>query len=684
MTAEALARALYERGILVPTSEIISLRGEPVKNGLFGVEKAGKLLEDGRTAQRLIMDLRGSNAIMKIIAGDIKTLSGASAFTSVLLEENKVITLSGDDLVSSFYLFKLPKKWHPFLAFEREVSWRGLGVDRDGSTYLASAVLPMGFSSSVGIMQHIHRRLALWQPEDGAGLPRQLELRKDRALPDLGEGCPVWALYLDDSTILRKVDAEMASMLQGKPQKEQIRLRQAYQFWGIPYNAKKAIEEAEAAERLGAYLDGSRGRVGVTVPRLLDNMSLALWLFQQGKVSKKALQMFMGKEVHTLQFRRPLFSVYDHVWSLISGEEDAHWLDEKAISEICAALSLMPLRFTDWRSQLDPFVMASDASERGGGFVMARRLSKKGLEALAVAEQEVEETRSGILVIDLFSGIGGLLRALERLGLKWEHHVVVESDKNCRRCTRGTWPGASEYTDIKKMVRDDLIREFNRVDNLVLVIAGGGSPCQGLSLLSSERTRDERSSLFFSMADLLDAIKDLCKEREVKFLGLLENVVMDESDRNDISYRLGWMPYLAESGDISAVRRPRFYWLNRDVPDMPWMTVEKNGVACKLFLSGPTEPDELWLPEGYSWSNPDRRRRLPTFTRPIRRWKPPPQPAGLKGCPKVAQERWKQDDYRFPPYVYRDEHLLQDAEGNWQKVPSESRELLMDSRGIIL
>ena len=157
-------------------------------------------------------------------------------------------------------------------------------------------------------------------------------------------------------------------------------------------------------------------------------------------------------------------------------------------------------------------------------------------------------------------------------------------------------------------------------------------------------------------------------------------MVMDESDRNDISYRLGWMPYLAESGDISTVRRPRFYWLNRDVPEMPWMTVEKNEVACRLSLSGPTEPDELWLPEGYNWTNPDRRRRLPTFTRPIRRWRPPPEPAGLKGCPKAAQERWKRDDYRFPPYVYRDEHLLQDAEGNWQKVPAESRELLMGFR----
>lgn len=672
-----LARSLYERGILVPKSEIISLRGEPVKNGLFGVEKSGKNLEDGRPAQRLIMDLRGSNAIMRIIEGDIKTLSGASAFTSVVLEDNKVISLSGDDLVSSFYLFRLPPAWHPYLAFEKEVSWRDLGVEREGSTYLASAVLPMGFCSSVGIMQHIHRRLALWQPSEGGGLPRQLEVRKDRPWPHLGDACPVWALYLDDTTLLRKIEAEVMSSIQGKPQREQERMRLAYQFWGIPFNAKKAIEESEKGERLGAFLDGKRGRVGVTVQRLLDNMSLGLWLFQQKKVTRKSLQVFIGKEVHTLQFRRPLFSVYDQVWKLISGPEEKPELDEKVIAEMVTALSLFPMRFTDWRAQLDPYVMASDASERGGGFVMARRLSERGLQALRDAQEE--EVRSGILVIDMFSGIGGLLRSLERQGIKWEHHVVIESDKNCRRCIRRTWPGGSEYTDIVKVSKKNVAAEMRKVDGLKLVIAGGGSPCQGLSLLSSERDhfRDERSGLFFAVADLLDDIKDLCKELEVKFVGLLDDVVMDEEDRNDISYRLGWMPNFAESGDISTARRPRLYWLNRDVPQMPWMTVEREDVITRLTLSGPVEPDELWLPEGYTWNNPDRRRRFPTFTRPIRRRRPPPSPAGLKGCPKVAQERWERDNYRFPPYVYRDENLLQDGEGNWQKVPAESRELLM-------
>lgn len=329
-------------------------------------------------------------------------------------------------------------------------------------------------------MQHIHRRLALWEPKEGGGLPKQLEVRKDRPWPHLEDACPVWALYLDDTTLLRKIEAEVMSSIQGKPQREQQRMRLAYQFWGIPFNAKKAIEEAEKGERLGAFLDGKRGRVGVTVRRLLDNMSLGLWLFQQERVTRKSLQVFIGKEVHTLQFRRPLFSVYDQVWKLISGPEEKPQLDEKVIAEMVTALSLFPMRFTDWRAQLDPYVMASDASERGGGFVMARRLSERGLEALKASQEE--EVRSGILVIDMFSGIGGLLRSLERQGVKWEHHVIIENDKHCRRCIRRTWPGGSEYTDIVKVSKKDIAGEMRKVDGLKLVIAGGGSPCQGLSL----------------------------------------------------------------------------------------------------------------------------------------------------------------------------------------------------------
>lgn len=91
---EPLARALVERGILVPAEQVIKFKGEMILNGLLGVEKANKPLPSGVPSQRLIMDLRASNAVLSVIPGDISTLSGASEFTSITLED-----------VSSFYLF---------------------------------------------------------------------------------------------------------------------------------------------------------------------------------------------------------------------------------------------------------------------------------------------------------------------------------------------------------------------------------------------------------------------------------------------------------------------------------------------------------------------------------------------------------------------------------------------------
>ena len=215
-------------------------------------------------------------------------------------------------------------------------------------------------------------------------------------------------LYLDDSTFLNVLEAKVASQVIGKPPKEQEMLRRAYQFWRVPYNIKKVTEQALTTERLGGFLDGDVGRLGVTTKRLLENLSLGIWLLGHRQVTRKMLQVFAGKEVHVLQFRRPLFSVYDRIWKLIAGESDWPWLNVEVIDEIVAGLSLLPLRFTDWRADLDPHVMASDASEKGGGFVIAKRLTKSGLEALRRFEAGGAQDRPGVVVFDFFSGIGGL------------------------------------------------------------------------------------------------------------------------------------------------------------------------------------------------------------------------------------------------------------------------------------
>lgn len=145
----------------------------------------------------------------------------------------------------------------------------------------------------------------------------------------LGEETPVWCLYLDDSTFLKKLELEVAESLVGKSSQEQESMRRAYQYWGIPYNVKKAITETEEAERLVSFMDGRRGRVGVTVKRLLERLSLGVYVLGQGQPSQKLFQVYCGKETRALQFRRPLFSVFDEVWKLIMDPSGEPFLSRK-------------------------------------------------------------------------------------------------------------------------------------------------------------------------------------------------------------------------------------------------------------------------------------------------------------------------------------------------------------------
>jgi hypothetical protein len=77
---------------------------------------------------------------------------------------------------------------------------------------------------------------------------------------------------------------------------------------------EKALVRNEAAEKLGAVVDGEKGILKGSTKRALENLSLGFWLLRQERVPRKALQVFLGKEVHTMQFRRPLFGVFDYLW----------------------------------------------------------------------------------------------------------------------------------------------------------------------------------------------------------------------------------------------------------------------------------------------------------------------------------------------------------------------------------
>ena len=98
----------------------------------------------------------------------------------------------------------------------------------------------MGWKSACGVLQHAHRRLWLAQPFAGAGLPADMEVRRDRALPRAAAGWLVSlvTIYLDGISL-----AELAAVHQqavvGTMTPEVGALQEIWSLWGIPSQAKK-------------------------------------------------------------------------------------------------------------------------------------------------------------------------------------------------------------------------------------------------------------------------------------------------------------------------------------------------------------------------------------------------------------------------------------------------------------
>eukprot|EP00435_Cladocopium_sp_Y103_P061594 s1327_g23.t1 len=667
---ELIVQELYKRGLVVPVEDPVEVKGKMLLNGAFGVPKPGKYLDDERSVLRFIMDFRCTNAATRILTGDVGTLSGAAALQHVVLPEGHVVRLSADDLVAAFYLFGLPPEWSRMMCFRETVPWSVLGVERPGRVHVGAAVLPMGWASAVGVLQHAHRRLALRSLlAGGAALIPALEIRRDAIFPDLGLADSLWSLYLDDTSLLELMEKKVAESLAGKPSEEQLRLRRAYEHWGIPVSEGKALVRATTGEKLGAVLDGDKGLLKGATRRALETLSLGFWILRQETVPRKSLQVFLGREVHTMQFRRPLFGVFDYLWKEISAGEVMRSLSVKAVEEVLLAGMCQALRVTNLRAKVSDLVTASDASESGGGVVYGGKLTSQGIKEMYLAEEEADEVtmeagsldeKQVTLVFDCFAGIGGLSRALQLARIKVDRLVVIEQDPACRRLNTVRWPGCDVWTDITKITKKDVERMMRSVPGLTLVIAGGGSPCQGLSQLSSKRLHlaDPRSQLFYKYSEILGWIEEVANEMKITCVQMLENVLGDDEDVAEMSTELGTKPILCCASGVSGVRRPRLYWSNVELEEHSSYTRAHYPLYDEVIFEEKTEPLEKVADPGWHWPHGevDEQLRLPTFTRAIPRRKPPPDPAGIRSCDEETLDLWRQDEMMYPPYTYKEEY----------------------------
>ena len=105
---------------------------------------------------------------------------------------------------------------------------------------------------------------------------------------------------MDDLTLMEIVSEDWLQSTGGGlgsvPQLQKA-MEEAYESLGVPFSKEKASSRELQCEKLGAYVDGKGGRLGVTTSRALDFITLGLFMMSCEKIPTKWVQILMGKYV---------------------------------------------------------------------------------------------------------------------------------------------------------------------------------------------------------------------------------------------------------------------------------------------------------------------------------------------------------------------------------------------------
>ena len=675
-----LFRLLHHRGVVdfIPSEDVFCDKGGPFLSGLFGVPKPGKFTPDQQPVLRVIMNLIPINRALDVILGDIQELPSAAVWQQLVLFEGSSLRVSQADMSSAFYLFRLPPAWLKFLAFNYKIRRSDVGLGGAGFVVPACRVLPMGWSSSVGLMQMASRELLL-----RSKLPPSDELRRGNVVPawfveisqKIGPHHSWWQVYLDNfmaAEVCRSDGPAGADLLLHEAAVE------SWDSHGVLCSEDKHVRQAEVATELGVQIHGPHGLVGASSDRIYKTLLATLALMERGPPKVKHLQIILGRWVFILQYRRVAMSILSRSWDFIRFPRRRKALWGLVRKELSHLVGMVPLLQFDLLTTFNPVVTCSDASETGGAVAIASDLTSAGSELSSRISSPLREPVDvQLLVISCFNGLGGCFRAYDLVGVRPAAFIAIEIDGAARRAVRTTWPHVLEVNDINEVDKSMVASWANTFPRVVEVHAWGGFPCVHLSSARAGRLNleGEGSNLFFKLVEVIEMLEEVFKPPVVVEF-VIENVFsMDVSARHEISSRLKIKPLKLDPADCTPMSRPRLAWVSKEVVATEGTIFIDFGDYVQVVMSANFPENTCWLKPG--WQPMDSTVVYPTFMKSIRRERPPPAPAGLLRCDEATIRRWESDEYRFPPYQYGLKFLLKDSHGSLRYLDAQERELLL-------
>ncbi|CAK0821597.1 unnamed protein product, partial [Prorocentrum cordatum] len=699
----AIAAKLAERGLLapIPAERIFVARGRRVTNELFAVTKSGSPAEGEARVTRLMFNMVLTSTYLRPLAGGL-TLVPSPAWVSISLGPEEVLLWSGDDQKGAFFMYRIPAPRLGYMAICTPVPGHVLGM-KAKEVWLAMTALPMGWVYSAPIFQSVHRRVALLGRTAGAALPADLEWRRDRPIP-AAAAAPLshegprewWSVHIDDFDNCETAGCKEALAKVGTPGRLQALMRESYQRNAIPISVDKANQRQLLVTRMGVEVDGISGRAANNRIKNVQLYSLTMRLLTRENPLGNQLLILMGRWVRALEFRRPLFGVFNSVWEQIGSGRTV--LTRASLDELMHSCLLMPLASTNLRAATTSIVSCSDASEDGAGMCTAVGLAEGAAKFLAFLGSHgtcghriasytgsctIEPTRIApgapprVLLVSLFDGIGGAAVSLVRAGFDIVGYMSSEVDKGARRVLRSRWPGLIELGPVEEIHDRQLEALAMFQDRIVAVVVEGGSPCQDTSGVNADRqgAHGARSGLFKRIPKVVSALALVMK---VPVHWLVENVLSMGAESLQEFFRiLQTRPIGVCNSLFTENRRPRLYWLSwrEAVLKLPGVHVEpKANYDLIKALQVPKAPAGSWVAAGCSRASD----KGPVCT--FLQWREktvPYKPAGLSTASPEAIQRWTQDLHAYPPYQCELVHMIRGSKGDLRPLCATGKEVLM-------
>ena len=359
-------RLLFDRGTLSFSHQC---RG---RVGAFTVSKKDKIVEGVvKKRQRLVLDCRQTNLLFK--PSPHTELGSLASLAELTLHPSQQLYISGADIQDCFYAVHIPEKMMRYFCLEFDISSEeacmvsgGSLSDVGGPVSPCINVLPMGFSWSFFLVQHIHQSAVL----------RSLSISEDdlfldgRPPPQISSSGTYSMPYCDN---IHSISSDKSLCNQGKQ-------KIVSELAGQGFTIHEEEDASTLFNTLGGLVDGDSGRVGMTSRRAWDLVQ-AFEYVSEHVVSREVMQKLLGHAMFFSTINRGGMSVFRRLYDFVEHCKTPRRLNEQERQECLIFSGLIPLLFADLRKQWSNTLFCTDASPDGYG-VCCRDVEQTTAESL--------------------------------------------------------------------------------------------------------------------------------------------------------------------------------------------------------------------------------------------------------------------------------------------------------------